>query len=119
MITNGVPGTRSVHDVGHGERNPKTLSSGEFITTPIFSAVQLRDENSRLHAALTVSAASARLMLHFSKRLSVRTGTLSGGRLKIDIVSSGIGSCRSRITFAPSSFGTSAVSTRTSGMLWT
>ena len=89
------------------------------MTTPIFSGAQLRDEKIRLHATLTVITKSVCAMLHFSRNFNSRTLLLSGEASKIVIMSSGIGSCWSSTTFAPSVFGISEHSTRMSGMLCT
>ena len=99
--------------------NRKISPSGAFITTPIFSARQLRAEKMRLQAILTVITASAHRILSFSRNFSSRTLRLCSSRLNIVTINSGIGSCWSRMTLAPRSFGTKELKTRTSGMLCT
>jgi len=66
-----------------------------------------------------VTTRFVRAILHFSTRRMSRTLKLSLSKLKIVVMSSGIGSCRSRMTLAPKAFGTKALNTRMSGMLWT
>src|SRR6266568_370196 len=110
---------RFIQAYDSGVRNGKISLSGEFMITPIFSGRQLREPKIRLHATLTVNTKLARAMLHFSIRLVSRTISLSLSRLNIVIMSSGIGSCRSRITFAPSAFGINELTTRMSGILCT
>src|ERR1044071_1707468 len=91
-------------------------SSGAFMTTRILSDEQLRDAKARLQASLTVSTVCAQAMLHLSSHLTTLTDRQSSSRLKIVVMSTGIGSCKSRTTFAPSSFGISELITRTSGI---
>src|SRR2546426_887447 len=105
MITKRLSRAWFLEAYDSGVRNGKISLSGEFMITPIFSGQQLREPKIRLHATLTVNTKLARAMLHFSIRLVSRTISLSLSRLNIVIMSSGIGSCRSRITFAPSAFG--------------
>src|ERR1700734_713145 len=50
MITKGLLPLWFVGSYGWGVRNGKIFWSGEFITTAIFSAEQLREEKIRLHA---------------------------------------------------------------------
>jgi hypothetical protein len=70
----------------------KIASSGEFMTTVIFSAGQLRAAKIFAHARLTVITESARPRLHFSTNLNNRTLLAVGGRPKIVCINSGIGS---------------------------
>ena len=67
------------------------------MTTTIFSVLQLRAAKIRLHARFTVITKFVRAMLHFSMRRMRRTLKLSLSRSKMVVMSSGIGSCRSRI----------------------
>ena len=69
-------------------------------------------------ASLTVFI-ERNVTLRRSRPFSSRTARLLGPRPKIVMRSSGIGSWRSRMTFAPRAFGTRALKTSTSGMLWT
>ena len=116
IITNGA-----IRSIGGdaADRNAKISSSGEFMTTWILSAGQLREAKIFLHARLTVNTTSANAMLQRSSRLSMRTAKLVGSNPKMVVISSGIGSWRSSTTFAPSSFGTSVLNTRRAGMLCT
>ena len=63
------------------------------MTTPIFSGRQLRAEKIRLHAILTVITVFAHAILHFSSHRMSRTLKLASSRLKIVVMSSGMGSC--------------------------
>jgi hypothetical protein len=85
--------------------------------TVIFSIAQLRPENSFLQASLTVITVSDTPILSFSINLSRRTANRCSWKPYIVIMTSGMGSCRSRMTLAPASFDRSVLKTRTSGML--
>jgi hypothetical protein len=87
------------------------------MTTAIFSSEQLRPAKIRWHAIFGATIWCARAMLHFSSHFMSWMLVLFGSFAKIAAKSSGIGSCRSRITFAPNIFGNNALTTRTSGML--
>ena len=91
------------------------------LTTDIFDAAPLLEINSSSHVRFTVNTRSAKAILHLSKNTVAFTAQLSCPTLKIVIMSSGIGSCKSSITFDPNNLGTSAAKTSTSGILcmWT
>src|SRR5882757_5107075 len=119
MNTKGLAESDGVAGCSSAARNGNIFESGAFITTAIFSGLQLRAEKICLQAKFTVTTRLVRAILHFSMRRMSRTLKLSWGKLKIVVISSGIGSCKSRMTLAPRALGTSALSTRMSGMLWT
>src|SRR4029077_14325687 len=116
MITNGFELSESNRRVD-GPRSRKIASSGEFMTTLIFSTGQLRLEMSSRHASLVVIATSAKRRLHFFRVLRSHTAKLLGRDPEMVIINSGIGSWMSRMAFPPRSFGTKALNTRTSGIL--
>jgi hypothetical protein len=119
MITKRLSQSGVDTERNFGSRHGNIWPSGAFITTAIFSAGQLREEKIRLHATFTVTAKSARAMLHFSRLFIIRTLRLSSGVRKIVIINSGIGSCKSRTTFDPNILGIKALATNMSGILWT
>ena len=87
-------------------RNLKICSSGTFISTWIFSGAQLREVKIFWQARLTVNTWSANRMLDlFQKFEQPDAQRFFPARPKMVIINSGMGSCRSRMTFAPRNFG--------------
>src|SRR6266436_9063307 len=99
MNTKGLAESDGVAGCCWAARNGNIFESGAFITTAIFSGLQLRAEKICLQAKFTVTTRLVRAILHFSMRRMSRTLKLSLSKLKIVVMSSGIGSCRSRMTW--------------------
>ena len=85
----------------------KSSRSQTFFTTVIFAAGVPRAANVFRQISLTVTTRSAKPVEIRSIARSTRIGNASASSRRIDAYSSGIGSCMSRTSFAPRSFGTS------------
>ena len=103
----------------HADWKRKISSSGELITTLILSRLTTARRVDLLaceiHGQHEIRKADTPLL----QSLQHDYAKAFSGSLKIVCMSSGMGSCRSKMIFAPRSFGTIAAKTRTSGMLCT